>query len=166
MPERFHENLLPYLLARAGSLASARFYRELRLAGTSMTRWRLLSTLYSGAPRSVGDIAADIILEQSAATRLIDRAARAGLVVKRADPGDRRRSLVKIAPKGRALIRDVARRAVAVDAAIVAALPEGPRRRLKGDLKRAIAALAPAETQGGAPPAGKRAAKRPERRSG
>jgi DNA-binding MarR family transcriptional regulator len=154
VPKRFHEDLLPYLLARAGALTSARFYRELRLTGTSMTRWRLLSCLYAGAPRSVGDVAAEIILEQSAATRLIERSARAGLVVKRADPADRRRSLVRITPQGRALIRDVARRAVGVDAGILAALPAPARRRLKGDLKRVIAALAAPETKSGAPPKG------------
>lgn len=144
VPNGAYNNFLPYLLARAGRLVSARFYRDLHLSGTSMTRWRLLATLYDGRPRTVGEIAEEILLEQSSTTRLIERAARAGLVAKRIDSRDRRRSLVAITPAGKSFIRDITRRAAIVDAGIVAELPSDMRKRMKTDLRRVIAILSEA----------------------
>lgn len=142
MRERFYEDLLPYLLARVGRLVSARFYEELQLSGTSTTRWRLLATLFDGKPRTIGALAEEILLEQSSATRLVERTERAGLVAKRADPEDRRRSLVTITPAGRTFIRDVGQRAVTVDAGIMATLPPETAERLKDDLRTVISVLA------------------------
>ncbi|MEV0391257.1 MarR family transcriptional regulator [Nonomuraea sp. NPDC050643] len=56
-----------------------------------------LLDLESG-PVSTGEIARLTGLTPGSATRLVDRLDKAGLVVRRADPDDRRRALVSLAP--------------------------------------------------------------------
>nr|WP_262982480.1 MarR family transcriptional regulator [Rhodococcus sp. MTM3W5.2] len=55
-------------------------------------------------PVSTGEIARLTGLTSGSATRLVDRMAKAGLVERHADPQDRRRSLVTLAPEARARI--------------------------------------------------------------
>ncbi|MEF2525194.1 MULTISPECIES: MarR family winged helix-turn-helix transcriptional regulator [Streptomyces] len=53
-------------------------------------------------PVGTGDVARLTGLTSGSATRLVDRLVRAGVVERLADPGDRRRSLVALAPDARA----------------------------------------------------------------
>jgi DNA-binding MarR family transcriptional regulator len=55
-------------------------------------------------PVSTGEIARLTGLTPGSATRLVDRLEKAGLVVRQADPADRRRALVALAPTARARI--------------------------------------------------------------
>ncbi|WP_027500028.1 MarR family winged helix-turn-helix transcriptional regulator [Rhodococcus sp. UNC363MFTsu5.1] len=55
-------------------------------------------------PVSTGEIARLTGLTSGSATRLVDRMAKAGLVERHADPQDRRKSLVTLAPEARARI--------------------------------------------------------------
>ncbi|WP_242614181.1 MarR family winged helix-turn-helix transcriptional regulator [Actinomadura roseirufa] len=52
--------------------------------------------------RSMGGLADELILTSGGMTRLVDRMQEAGLVRRRAAPGDRRRHLVELTPEGRA----------------------------------------------------------------
>ncbi|MFD3325861.1 MarR family winged helix-turn-helix transcriptional regulator [Streptomyces sp. NPDC058701] len=52
-------------------------------------------------PVSTGDIARLTGLTSGSATRLVDRMVKAGVVERHADPNDRRRSLVSLAPEAR-----------------------------------------------------------------
>ncbi|MGC5015026.1 MarR family winged helix-turn-helix transcriptional regulator [Streptosporangium sp. DT93] len=58
-------------------------------------------------PVSTGEIARLTGLTPGSATRLVDRLARTGLVVRVADPHDRRRALVELAPVARARVAAV-----------------------------------------------------------
>ncbi|MEU0567915.1 MarR family transcriptional regulator [Nonomuraea sp. NPDC005983] len=62
-----------------------------------------LLDLESG-PVSTGEIAKLTGLTPGSATRLVDRLEKAGLVVRHADPADRRRALVALAPEANARI--------------------------------------------------------------
>ncbi|YCK38342.1 MarR family winged helix-turn-helix transcriptional regulator [Actinomadura sp. ATCC 39365] len=55
-------------------------------------------------PISTGEIARLAGLTPGSATRLVDRLDKAGLVVRHADPADRRRALVTLTPEARARI--------------------------------------------------------------
>ncbi|RSS83925.1 MarR family transcriptional regulator [Streptomyces sp. WAC06614] len=55
-------------------------------------------------PVSTGDIARLTGLTSGSATRLVDRLVKAGIVERHSDPGDRRRSLVALAPAARSRI--------------------------------------------------------------
>ncbi|MEU7746619.1 MarR family transcriptional regulator [Nonomuraea sp. NPDC049158] len=57
-------------------------------------------------PVSTGEIARLTGLTPGSATRLVDRLEKAGLVVRHADPADRRRALVALAPSAQARIGD------------------------------------------------------------
>ncbi|WP_060180393.1 MarR family winged helix-turn-helix transcriptional regulator [Streptomyces sp. IMTB 1903] len=52
-------------------------------------------------PVSTGDIARLTGLTSGSATRLVDRLVKAGIVERRTDPNDRRRSLVSLSPEAR-----------------------------------------------------------------
>jgi DNA-binding MarR family transcriptional regulator len=57
----------------------------------------------TGAAVTVGDVAAFLDVEPSTASRLVERARRAGLVTRTASPGDGRRAALVLTPSGRAL---------------------------------------------------------------
>lgn len=138
MQARFYESFLPYLLARAALPVSRRFYARLKLGGMPMTRWRLLGVLLDGRSMPVTELANEITVTQSTATRLIDRAAKAGLVVKKTNGVDRRSIVVTITPRGRDYIRDVAERAVTADREVCAELPAPLVASLKENLRTLI----------------------------
>ena len=135
--------LLPFLLSRASHLVSAEFYEQLRRRGISVRRWRMLGMLWDGSGLSLGALSEAILVEQSSTTRLVDRAVAEGLVVKRADPADRRRVTVTISEAGRAYIADVVADALRVDGAIAAR--HGPQKiaALKAALRDLIGDFEP-----------------------
>lgn len=94
--------------------------------GTEVTlpQYRALVVLASRGPRRGGvDLAAELGVNPSTATRLIDRLVRADLVDRRPLEGDRRAVLVTLRPAGRRLVTTVNRRRRVEVSRIVAALP-------------------------------------------
>lgn len=97
--------------------------------GTEVTlpQYRALVVLASrGSQRGV-DLAAELGVNPSTATRLIDRLVRADLVDRRPLEGDRRAVLVTLRPAGRRLVSTVNRRRRAEVARIVARMPASRR---------------------------------------
>ena len=62
------------------------------------------------ADRRVGDLARELRIQPSTATRLCDRLVRQRLVRRSADRANRREIIVSLSPKGRALVDEVTRR--------------------------------------------------------
>jgi DNA-binding MarR family transcriptional regulator len=95
--------------------------------GRVLASRRLLASLHPGAPAltptklhaldvigrengvRVGELAGHIGIDETTATRLVDRLAAAGLVERRSVSGDRRVTLVGLTPLGAELVGDVAR---------------------------------------------------------
>lgn len=104
--------------------------------GTEVTlpQYRALVVLASRGPQRAVDLAAELGVNPSTATRLIDRLARGDLVSREPVPGDRRAVLVTLRPAGRRLVSTVGRRRRRDVRQIVAAMPAGRR-------TQAIAAL-------------------------
>jgi DNA-binding MarR family transcriptional regulator len=142
-PPAFSDQLLPYLLARASHGVSAEFYARLKRRGVPVRRWRLLGLLWDREGMTIGELARGILIEQSSATRLVDRAAADGLVEKYNDPNDRRRVRVRITQAGRDhiadLVEDAARADRAIAAEIDAALGAQATARIKDELRDLIA---------------------------
>ncbi len=64
--------------------------------------------LVAGRPgTNVADVAAELGVHRSNATRVVDRLVRAGLLTRVPDPGDRRRLVVALSDAGRRLVADV-----------------------------------------------------------
>jgi DNA-binding MarR family transcriptional regulator len=110
---RFVDDYLSYLLAAASERVSREFHRQLRPAGLAVREWRVLATLSDGDALSVGDLARIVLAQQPTLTKLVARMASTGLVTLAADPADRRRTLVRIAPAGRRAVRPLLGRAKA-----------------------------------------------------
>jgi DNA-binding MarR family transcriptional regulator len=91
-------------------------YRDLlraceRLAGgewlrldLTMGQMKSLMALYRLGPMSVGEVARTLGVGLPAASVVVDRLVHLGLVARREDPADRRRTMVALTPEGTALI--------------------------------------------------------------
>jgi DNA-binding MarR family transcriptional regulator len=80
--------------------------------GVSVQHYQLLqviATVPDGAGASIGFVAERMVLRHNSAVELIDRAARSGLVKRKIDLKDLRRSLVVLTPKGEEILARLAR---------------------------------------------------------
>ena len=99
--ERFVEDYLPALLARASHLISAEFHQVVRKSGFTVSEWRVLASLEGGEAVSIGRLAATSLNKQSTLTRMLDRMEERGHVQRVPhEGGDRRVTLVRITPHG------------------------------------------------------------------
>jgi len=97
-------NYLAYLLAQANRQMSAQMERALNEEGVQTEHWRILEVLSDGQGRSMGDLAAAVLMNHPALTKTLDRIVSRGLVHRRADPADSRRVLVYISDRGLELV--------------------------------------------------------------
>jgi DNA-binding MarR family transcriptional regulator len=102
-PILLHE--LAHALSRAERSVTRQLARALNEEGCSVEDWRILLLLSDGAGHPMTEIAEFALLPAPSVTRLIDRMVTGGLVHRTADPRDRRRVLVHLTPRGRALQR-------------------------------------------------------------
>ena len=58
MAERFVNDYLLYLLARASSEVSAQFHQRLKTHGLQVAEWRVLASLSDGDGMTIGELAA------------------------------------------------------------------------------------------------------------
>ncbi len=91
------------LLSRAEREVSARVARVLEEQGCSLDDWRILALLHAGGGRPMSAVAEAAMLPPPTLTKRVDRLVAANLVHRRVDDSDRRRVLVLLAPRGRAL---------------------------------------------------------------
>jgi DNA-binding MarR family transcriptional regulator len=83
------------------------------------------------------DLTTALMLTSSGTTKRLDRLERAGLVVRTADPRDRRAVAINLTEQGHAVIDRVTEAHLANERAILAALPDADQRRL-ADLLRSL----------------------------
>ncbi len=103
-PMRDFSRSLPMALLRAREAVMDRFRPSLRDFGVTEQQWRVLRALYDGGEVETGALARLCCLLTPSLSRILKRLEAAGLVVRRAAPADQRRTLVAIAPAGRALL--------------------------------------------------------------
>lgn len=103
----FVPDYLAYLLAHASFLFSGQFHARLRKQGVPVPTWRVLATLSDGDGMTIGELARIALANQPTMTKTIDRLERDGLVERRRDETDRRKTLVYIAPRGWDLVKDL-----------------------------------------------------------
>jgi DNA-binding MarR family transcriptional regulator len=98
----FIAGYLPYLLARASHLISGQFHEHLAARTVPVMQWRVMAALWD-APKSAREVAEIILQKQPTVSKLLERMAHRGLVRREPDPEDRRRIVVSLTPRGRAL---------------------------------------------------------------
>lgn len=100
---QFVDAYLPALLAQAHELVASEFHAIAAAHGLAPSEWRVLATLASGEPTSIGKLARIVVMKQPTVTRLLDRMEATGHVQRVPHEGDRRITLVTITPAGQAL---------------------------------------------------------------
>ena len=94
---------LAYLLAQADRQISRQLEAELRSEGVPLEQWRILKTLADGNGRSMGDLADTVLMNHPTLTKTVDRMVSSALVYRVADPADRRKVMIFLSDRGRAL---------------------------------------------------------------
>jgi len=143
----FVRDYLSYLLGQANHAVYKDFEVRVRAAGLSSTEWRVLATLSDGDGLTIGELAGDVLAQQPTLTKLVDRMERAGLVERRGDESDGRRTRVFETARGRTLVAPLLAQAKAHERATLAAFPAKDVAALKVIL-RTLGARAPADRAG------------------
>ena len=133
----FVHGYLPALLAQAHELVASAFHAIAAEHGLAPSEWRVLATLASGTPVSIGRLAEIVVMRQPTVTRLLDRMEATGHVRRVPHEGDRRITLVTITPHGQAVTGKLVPLAREHEARVLA--PFGARRA--SDLKQTLMEL-------------------------
>lgn len=115
-----HRNL-PSLLLQARESIMGHTRPFLRSHGLSDQHWRVLRVLGNGQALETGRVAKEAFLLGPSLTGVLTRMDRDGLIVRRKDPADQRRSVVSATPKGLQLVeqlsKDIAHHYLGLEAA-------------------------------------------------
>lgn len=136
--ERFADDYLLYLLARASHVASAQFHDRLAEQGISVPVWRVLAVLAGTDGLTVGELARSVLYKQPTLTKVVDRMVADGLVERVPGEGDRRTVLVRSTPKGCELVGGLLAAAKEHERAILANYSREEARVLKQVLRTLI----------------------------
>ena len=130
------------LLTQVERALTRHLARALELEASTVDEWRALTLLTDGRSRPMSELAEFAMVPAPSLTRLVDRMVSDNLVYRKVDTRDRRRVLVRIAPRGEALHRRLLERLAQDDplatlddiqraqlASILDALVEGLRER-------------------------------------
>ena len=93
-----------YLISRATLVVTSALRRDLAAAGVSNVKpayLGVLMSLWNEDGLKVGELGRRAGLEPSSMTGLMDRMARDGLLIRQADPNDRRAQRIRLTPAGR-----------------------------------------------------------------
>ena len=131
----FVRDYLSYLLGQANHAVYKDFEARVRAAGLSSTEWRVLATLSDGDGLTIGELAGDVLAQQPTLTKLVDRMERAGLVERRGDESDGRRTRVFETAGGRTLVAPLLAQAKAHERAALAAFAPHEAEALKRALR-------------------------------
>ncbi|MFI0723391.1 MarR family winged helix-turn-helix transcriptional regulator [Streptomyces sp. NPDC021224] len=140
-PSRHPGRDLALVLSRAERLVVARQSELLAAEGCSVEQWRVLSAVAGAGGLPMSEIADYALMPAPSLTKLVDRMVADNLVHRRADPGDRRRVLLHLAPRGRALHQRAAARVAADHTGLLAALEAAAGTRAAGGAGELAAAL-------------------------
>ncbi len=106
---RSFDDSLPMALLRAREAAMRRFRPLLAEHDLTEQQWRVLRVLASAeSPMDVGQIADETFLLGPSLSRILAKLDNRGLVVRRTDPADHRRSVVRLSADGRRLFARIA----------------------------------------------------------
>ena len=134
------ERFLPYRLSVLANLASralARLYGE--RFGLSVAEWRVIAHVARAAPASANEVAARAAMDKVQVSRAVARLTAKELVERATDAADRRRSALRLTRRGQATHDAIVPLARAVEARLLAGLPDADLARLDRLLATLIA---------------------------
>lgn len=93
--------LLPVLLfSLSGKISQHAHQNSARPLGLDMSEWRVVQILGNGGNQSINQVADSIAMDRGGTSRAISRLEHRGLVERKGDPKDRRRSTVSLTSSG------------------------------------------------------------------
>jgi DNA-binding MarR family transcriptional regulator len=125
------EHFLPYrlsVLSNRISAAIAREYAERFQLG--MTEWRVLAVIGPLPGLSASEVVERTAMDKVAVSRAVDRLVRSGRLLRETDGDDRRRSLLRLSPAGRAVYAEVVPAALALERRLLESLSATDREQL------------------------------------
>jgi DNA-binding MarR family transcriptional regulator len=124
-------------------LASRRLLASLHPDAPTLTptKLRALDVIGKEGGVRIGELAERIGIDETTATRLVDRLEAGGLAARRSAPNDKRVTLVELTPSGVVLAAEVARRRQLFFCDVLAALEPGERTELVRLTAKAAAVL-------------------------
>src|SRR6266446_5317952 len=132
------ERFLPYrlsVLTNRISTAIARVY--VRRFGLTVPEWRVMAVLGRFGAMSANAVCERTAMDKVRVSRAVARLAAAGRLDRRTDAADRRRALLELTPRGRAVYDEIGPLALAVEARLLAQLSDADR----ADLARLLPKL-------------------------
>jgi DNA-binding MarR family transcriptional regulator len=132
------ERFLPYrlsVLTNRISTAIARIY--VRRFALTVPEWRVMAVLGRFGPLSANAVCERTAMDKVRVSRAVARLAAAGRLERRTDDADRRRALLELTPRGRAVYGEIGPLALAVEARLLAQLSAADR----ADLARLLPKL-------------------------
>src|SRR3984885_15790572 len=97
------EDQLAYLIATVNRHLEDELEETLRPEGLPIEQFRIINALASSNGRSMRDLASIVLVDPSLLTKIVDRMVIESLVYRAVAPDDRRRILIFLAAKGKAL---------------------------------------------------------------
>lgn len=143
------ERFLPYrlsVLTNRISTAIARVY--VRRFALTVPEWRVMAVLGRFGPLSANAVCERTAMDKVRVSRAVARLAAAGRLERRTDHADRRRALLELTPRGRAVYDEIGPLALAVEARLLAQLTAADRADLARLLPKLEAAAATSFTEG------------------
>jgi MarR family transcriptional regulator, 2-MHQ and catechol-resistance regulon repressor len=110
--------------------------RSVRDAGLGLTDFATLEALLHKGPLTIGEIQTRVPLALGSMTAAVDRLEKGGLILRTPSANDRRARVLKLSPKGRAVVRRAFRRHAASLESAMAVLTEREKRQLRILLKK------------------------------
>lgn len=131
-----HEHLA-YLLAQANREINRQLEASLAKEGVAVEQWRILKVLFDGSGRSMSDLAEAVLVNHPTLTRIVDRMVSSGTVYRVQDRDDRRKVLMFLSDRGRALCQRLNELAMSQEAHIA----ENYGNKSTTELKRLLESL-------------------------
>jgi MarR family transcriptional regulator, organic hydroperoxide resistance regulator len=129
---------LAYLLAQANREINRQLEVRLSTEGVPVEQWRILKVLSDGQGHSMGELAEAVLLNHPTLTKMVDRMVSDSLVYRRQDAEDRRKVLMFIADRGKALCKRLNSLAASQEAHILQNYGDKPTSELKRLLENLI----------------------------
>ncbi|WP_327406330.1 MarR family transcriptional regulator [Streptomyces sp. NBC_01288] len=126
---------LAHLLSHAERRLGLRMTAVLAEENCPVEQWRVLSVIADGKGHPMTEIADQVLMPAPSLTKLVDRMVADNLVHRRPDHSDRRRVLLHLTARGRALHQRAAHRLLADQTRLLDAIDD------QGDLVRLLARL-------------------------